>query len=166
MKLGGIEGSATLGASAGSQTKHIHQLIEDDELDGELDGVGQGLGAGLVNPLAAVDFAHEGNIERNAEDVEVDEEFLGLASLSRIVGEQHLQRGANVDDGDDQFLEGEDDELNALVHVVDFREHARIRSIAAKGEDGGRDLEDAEVDDDHDENTAQHLVIAYDQVQP
>ena len=152
-------------ACAGPQAIDIHELVKDDELDGELDGIGEGLGAGLVDPLATVDLADEGDVERDAQDVEVDEELLGLTGFGRVAGEQHLQGGADVDDGDDGFLKGEDDELDALVHIVHRQEHAGIRSIAAKGENGGRDLEDAEVDDDHDEDTAQHPVIAYDQMQ-
>lgn len=163
--LGGIEGAAAVEACAGPQAINIHELVEDDELDGELDGIGERLGASLVDPLATVDLADEGDVERDAKDVEVDQELLGLTGFGWIAGEQHFQRGADVDDGDDEFLEGEDDELDALIHIIHGQEHAGIRSIAAKGEDGGRDLEDAEVDNDHDEDNAQHPVITYNQMQ-
>ena len=119
MARGGIQSAAARRASAGPEAVDVHELVEDDKFDGELDGVGEGLGAGLVDPFAAVDLAHEGDVEDDAEHVEVDEEFFGVAGFGGVGGEHHFEGGADVDDGDGEFLQGEDDELDPLVDVVD-----------------------------------------------
>lgn len=74
-----IDAASTGGASAGAEAVDVHEFVEDDELDGEFDGVGERLGSGFVDPLATVDLADEGDVEDDAEHIEVDEETLGDA---------------------------------------------------------------------------------------
>ena len=141
-------------ARAGTELVDLHQLVQNRELDGEFDGVGEGLRAGLVDPLAAEDLADEGDVEADAEHVEVDEELPRVPRLERIAGREHLDRGLDVNDRDDGFLQREDDELNPFVDVVHGQPHARVGLVAAEGLDGGGHLEDEEVGDDHDEHSA------------
>ena len=147
-----MEAAFTGQASTGSKAVDIHQFVQDHELESELDGVGKRLCARLVHPLAAVDLADKGNVENDAEEIEVDEELLRHTSLGRIVGKKHLEGGSDVEDRNGEFLKGEDDELDAFVDIVDVEKSAGVFLITAKGEDGGGDLEDAEVEDDHDQD--------------
>ena len=166
LAIRGIDFSAAGVAFPGAETIHVHQLVEDDELDGEFDGVGKRLRARFVDPFARVDFADEGNVEEYAENVQVYEELLRFADFQRIRGEENLERGADVDDGDDEFLQSEDYELDALVNVVDFRPHTRVGLVGAEGQGCGYDLEEDEVCDYHYQNGAQHAVVAHDEVEP
>ena len=120
----------------------FHEFVQDGEFDGEFDGVGEGLGAGFVDPFAAEHLDDEGDVEAYAEDVEVDEEFSGVACFHGVVGCEHSDCGADVDYGDNEFLEGEDAELDSLVDVVDFEPHAWVDLVAAEGLDCGWYLED------------------------
>ena len=54
-------------------------------------------------------------------------------------------------------MQGEYNELDPLVDIVDGQEHARIGAIAPKSQDRCWYLKDAEVDDDHTEDGAEDL---------
>ena len=60
------------GAAAGPGAVHFHDFVEDGEFEGEFDGVGEGLGGFFPEPLVGGDFADDGDVEGDAEDVEVD----------------------------------------------------------------------------------------------
>lgn len=146
------EPAFTCGTCPWSEAVHFHQFIQNDEFDCELDGVGQGLGSRFVDPFAAVDLADEGDVEDDAEHVEVDEEFLRAARFGRVVGQEHLECRTDVEEGYGELLEGEDDKLDTFVDVIDLEPHAWVCLVTSECQDGGRDLEDAEVEDDHDED--------------
>ena len=96
--------AAAGGARTWTELVDFHQFVQDGEFDGEFDGVSEGLGTGFVDPFAAEDFDYKGDVEAYAKDIEVDEEFLGVACFHGIVGCQHSYCGADVYDGDDEFL--------------------------------------------------------------
>ena len=78
------------------------------------------MGACLVDPLTAVNLADEGDVQDDAQHIEVNEELLCDAGFGRIVGEEHLERGLDVEYRDGEFLQCENDELDAFVDIVDF----------------------------------------------
>ena len=157
--------AAAARAGAGAVAVDVHEAVEHDELERELDSVRKGLGGGFVDPVAAVDLDDEDDVEDDAKGVDVDEVFLRVARVGRVAGLEHLVRAADVDDGDDKFLQGEDDELDTFVDVINGEPDARILLVAAKGQDGRRHLEDEEVGDDDDQNQAQESLVSDDQME-
>ena len=99
-EAGHVEFPATSRTRARAEAIDVHQLVEDDELDAELDGVGKRLRAGFVHPVAAVDFDHEHDVQDDAQDVEVDQEPLGVLGVGGIGWQEHLTGRPDVDDGD------------------------------------------------------------------
>ena len=89
-----------------------------------------------------------------------------MSCLHGISRRQHLHGGANVDGRNYQFLEGEDDELNALVDVVDLEPHSRIGLITTERLDRSGHLKDAEVGNDHDEHRPKYTMVSNNEMQP
>ena len=159
------EFSETRSARTWAEAINVHELVEDNKLDAELDGVCERLRAGFVDPVSDVDLNDKYHVRDDTQDVEINEQFPRIFRLGRIARLEHSEGGADIDDRDDQLLQGEDDQLNPLIDVVDLQPHARVLLVAPKRQHGGGDLEEQKINDDHGEDEAQHAFVADDQVQ-
>ena len=159
------EPAVTRRTAAGTEAVHLHDFIENGELERELDGVGQGLGSLFIDPFIDEDLANDSDVECYAQDVKVDEELLRMTHPFRVSGREPDHRGADIYDGNDEFLEGEHDQLNALVNLEYCQPHAGSPLCAAEFLDSGRDLEEAEIHNDHDEYSAEDALVAHDEMQ-
>ena len=155
----------TRSARTRTETINVHELVENDKFYAKLDGVCERLGAGLVDPVSDIDLDDKNHIQHNTQDVQVDEKFSRSFGFGRIAWLEHFERGTDVYDGDGQLLQGEDDQLNPFVDVVNLQPHSRVLLVAAKRQHRGRDLEEQKIDDDHGEDESQHTLIADDEVQ-
>lgn len=87
-----------------------------------------------------------------------------MACLIGVARAEEIDCSMDVDYRDDEFLEGEDDKLNALIDIVNCEPQARIGLIATERLDRGRHLENAEVCNDHCKHCAQYALVSDDKM--
>lgn len=107
----------------------------------------------------------DGGVHEDEEDVDddqLDERGAVLLSWTEL---EELQRGLGVDDGEDDFLDGEADELDALEDTKGWGEPIGPGRLLAHLEDPADGVQDDSVDDDHGERGAQDQAGVYDQME-
>ncbi|KAI4139648.1 MAG: hypothetical protein L6R39_006183, partial [Caloplaca ligustica] len=132
----------------------------------------------LIHPFPAVDFAHERDIQHDAQHIEVNKEAFGDADVvpssggsgGRIISgdgsgergrrKKHPCRGANIQDRNGEFLERENNKLNPFVNIIHPQKYTGIRAVRAERQHRGRDLEGAEIEYDDDEHRSQDARVA------
>ena len=88
-----------------------------------------------------------------------------MAHSFRVARRKPDHRGTDVNDGNDELLNSEHYKLDALVDVEDSQPFSSSHVSADELLDRGRDLEKKEVDDDHEEHSAEDLWAAHNEVQ-
>lgn len=152
----------------GASVDEVDEFPEDGELELELDAVDDALEHGLHDVEVDVFDDEEADVHSDDDHVDSNELIHDFTISSVGIEAEHLGRFPDVEGGDDELLQTEAGHLDLLhdVVAVDEGDAGRCGEVGAVCQDGGGDVEDNGVDDDHGEDASQDAPVVEDEVEP
>ena len=153
------------GGATGTHFSEMHQLAQNRILQLQLHAVDEGFQSNMHVEETGILGSDDGSVHEDHGQVDDEELDEGASVMGARAQAEEADGFAGVDEGEDDFLDGEADQLDALEDVEAAVEELRFIRVDAEFEDGGGHVEDDAVDDDHGQGGAEDAGVVDDEVE-
>lgn len=127
----------------------VDQLAQHGDFQLELDAVERGLEGGLVDVKVHKLDDHQCDIHQDTGHVDRDQLDDGLATAAVAIQLEHAICLPNIESRNDHLLHAESRQLQLLHDIVASDRGVGVRVVGHVGENGGRDMQQEDVHNDH-----------------
>lgn len=144
----------------------VDESAQDGEFEFEFDAVNGALEGDLDGIVTGVLETEEDEIHDEHGDVDSDELIHDLPLVGVGAESKQLDRFGDVQSRDYDFLDGEAGHLDLFHDVIPVNEDiVSVGDVGSVGEDGGRDVKEEEVGENHIQHTPEDTLIPQNKMQ-